>query len=104
MKTWAELHELKNFDGIENELTLEQKALIIVANGIDHTTFFLSESGFNVDRATELSKKLHNPSRLAEYLELKIASDDLRKTAVFVASISIPEDLMAAMSEATMKD
>jgi hypothetical protein len=77
---WKEQHESKSFDKKEDWSDDAKGALVcgnlLTENGPTYQMFILSETGFDIDKANELLKKLDRPSKVAEYIHLKFYDNE----------------------------
>lgn len=91
--TWAELHECESFKGLT--LTERQRGLIGIANviGMPHMAIaVLSDLSFDEAATKEVLEDLDSPSRVAEYLDSRIATNaDLKQIMLFLLAIRASE-------------
>lgn len=98
-KTWKELHELKNLEGVKDELTDRQHAFIALANTLDIYQYFVQEAGFDLGKAQELSDELDCFTKVAEYLDNKYPDVELENIGGAINAIGHGkmEAMMAGM-------
>ena len=95
-KTWKELHELDNLQGVQEELSYRQSACIKFAQVINVPQFLVTEAKFDLSKASELSEKLNCSTKIAEYLDVtyhNVSTEDIGLTATNLYLLEMEEML-----------